>query len=688
MNNKMAKKIDYRRPTVNIWFPNQVEPDPTDREAFKTYWKRERKRIREGFYLADGQVYISGWLYWHTVYWVIELDFEQPNGRKFKRKGTPILRDIEWEVATDLLRAEQEGKIYCLVGSRGFGKSNISASVTGHTYNFFSDTECVISGGFANDIKLLADKIDLGLSNCHPLFQQQRLLNNWKYEVRAGWKDSETGLNRGSNSRISVRNYEEGQNTMACNGCRPKVQIIDEIGKIPNLSNCVMDTMPCWKTADGEMLSIPILAGTGGDMEKGADAAKIFRNPGVYDILEFDDIWEGSGKIGKFVPVTKALNKYKDPKSLGSYLGIDHPDLHAITIMVSDEARVIEEFVNPRRAKALKSTTSNEIIKEKAYYPLTPSESFLVVAANDFPVEACTRHKQHLANNDIKPLRIELFVDLDGKVMHKYSDKLPVTDFPVRSDTNKEGVIEIVEHPLPNAPYGLYVAGIDPYKTSESDYSDSVGSVYIFKRMTDDMTETYQYMPVAWYHGRPKSITTWNENVRNLLKWYNAIAMCENADYQFIQYMIEKNETMYIAEGQSFLKELSPSSKHKAPYGLPATTATITHWINTAVIYTKEEVEKERDEKGNATKTVLGVSRILDPMLLEEMTKFNKNQGNFDRVRAFGIAVAYARQLDALVPKVKISQEKEEEVKIIRSPFAMNKLPGIKKSGGRSPFFR
>ena len=32
--------------------------------------------MKEGFYIADGQVYISGWLYWHTVYWKIAMYIE------------------------------------------------------------------------------------------------------------------------------------------------------------------------------------------------------------------------------------------------------------------------------------------------------------------------------------------------------------------------------------------------------------------------------------------------------------------------------------------------------------------------------------------------------------------------------------------------------------------------------------
>ncbi len=152
---KIKTKDEYRQPTINIWFPDQTEPDPADREAFKRYWKKEKKRVKEGFWIADKQLYISGWLYWYTVYWIIERDIKTPQGRSFKGKGTPTFRDIEWEFDQDIQRAEREKKIYDLVGSRGFGKSNLCASLVGHIYNFFNDTESLISGGFANDIKLL-----------------------------------------------------------------------------------------------------------------------------------------------------------------------------------------------------------------------------------------------------------------------------------------------------------------------------------------------------------------------------------------------------------------------------------------------------------------------------------------------------------------------------------------------------
>lgn len=687
------KITNYKLDIRNIWFPNQREPLREDKIEFRRYWKRERHRIKNGFWIADSQVYIPGWLYWHTVYWVIELDYkDEVTGKSWKTKGTPLFRDLEWEIATDIEEAEKQQKMYILVGSRGFGKSNFCASIVGRIYNFYEDSECVISGGFDNDNKLLAQKIDLGLSNVHPIFFKQRLLANWKAEVRAGWIDQATKLRKGSNSRILTRNYEEGNNTMATNGTRPKVHIIDEIGKIPHLENCVLDSMPCWMNDYG-MFSIPILAGTGGDMEVGEDAAKLFRNPGTYNILEFDDIWEGSGKIGKFIPVTKARNEFKHWWSLYDYLTIiqkmdlnPHPDLN-VQIMVSDEQECMDKYVTPRREKALRSTTSNAIIKEKAYYPLTPSESFLTITANDFPVEAIKQHKMFLEKEQFKSRRVDLYMGLDGKVKFKDSERFPISVFPIQADTDKTGVVEMIEPPIDNPPYGLYVGGIDPYKISESDYSDSAGAVIIFKRMTTSMNDPFQNMPIAWYTGRPKDIHDWYENVRMLLKLYGAKGMCENIDYGFIQYMISKKESYYMAEGLSFLREISPGSKSKSAIGLPPTTTMINHWNNTAVQYAKEEIVKERDEEGNIKRTVLGCSRILDPMLLEEMGKFNKNKGNFDRIRAFSIAVAYAQQLDALIPPIVLQEEERKIQKIIRSPFMMKQNHNYKKNApSRSPF--
>src|SRR6478735_4505455 len=212
--------MNFTLPTKNIWFPTQKEPfyDPQDEEgllAFKQYWKLEKKRCMEGFFLGDNQVYVSGWLYFHTVYWKIARYEEQGEGRR-KRKvrilDTPWLRDLDWDIGEDFVRAEDEGKFYNLVGSRDFGKSIMAASRAGWLYTFFDNSEAIISAGAYPYIKLATDKIEDGLSKSH----------------------------------ILMVNYEAGSNTMAANGTRPGFHLIDEEGTLPNLIGCIKDSDGCW----------------------------------------------------------------------------------------------------------------------------------------------------------------------------------------------------------------------------------------------------------------------------------------------------------------------------------------------------------------------------------------------------------------------------------------------------------
>ncbi|HJT74646.1 MAG TPA: hypothetical protein VJ720_11520, partial [Chitinophaga sp.] len=200
--------------------------------------------------------------------------------------------------------------------------------------------------------------------------------------------------------------------------------------------------------------------------------------------------------------------------------------------------------------------------------------------------------------------------------------------------------------PVQNAPFGLYVCGVDPYKQDQSRYSNSLGAAYIYKRMHNIASDQYQNMLVAQYVGRPSSITEWNETVRHLIKYYNAYTLSESDDYGFIQYMIGKGDAMFLMEQPEWLKDIAPNSAVRRQYGIPATPKVIAHINGLLKSYTEEVISKEHDEDGNVTREVLGFSRILDPMLLEEIIKFNPD-GNFDRIRAAAIAIAVATHLDA-----------------------------------------
>lgn len=664
----------------NIWFPDQKEPiltdDITDKEAYVSYWRLEKDRCINGFYLADGQVFVPGRLYFHTVYWKIAMYVELPNKKKVRQIATPLLRDIDWDIFQDLEKCNDEGKFYALVGSRDFGKSIIAGSCGGHQYTFYPNSECVISGGAANYIKLATDKIEDGLLNVHPIFKKQRLVSDWKKEVRAGWKDKSTKLpnSKSSNSRILVRNYQEGTDTMAANGTRPSFHLIDEIGTIPNLIGCIKDSDGCWWSGGGNKPScLVFLAGTGGDMNKGKEAAEVFFAPYSYNILEFENEWEGGGRIGRFISALRAKMAYKEPKTLSEYLGIQHPDLDAVTILVSNEERALKEWWELEYDKAMKSGNSKTILKFKAYWPLKPSDSFIVLTHNNFNTEAAKNQQAKLKALEIPPHCVEIYNDGE-KLTHKTVDKLPITEFPLKTQ-DPDAPVQMWEAPIENAPFGLYVAGVDPYRQGQAEFSDSLGAVYIFKRMNNIVGEGYQNMFVAAYVARPESKEKWNETARNLIKYYNARTLCENDEYSFIDFMISKGDGHFLEDQPEWLKEYVPNTTVKRGKGIHRSSLTIRNFLDgTFKSYLDEIIHIQKDENGSVTKETTGVSRIPDIMLLEEVCKFStdtKNKVNTDRVVAAELAVALAFKLNPIIGAVGESDKRIEAIFANRKAHAL-----------------
>lgn len=659
---------NYTQDTKNIWFPDQREPiyDPTDFVSmyqFNEYWKREKDRCMNGFTLADGQVKIPGKLYFHSVYGKIAAYIEKQKGEKTVKVReiiTPILRDIDWDIFNDLETCQEDGKFYDLFGSRDFGKSIIAASCAAHQYTFYDNSESVISGGADNYIKLATDKIEDFLTNLHPIWKKQRIANDWKREVRAGWKDKQTNTihPKSSNSRILMRNYENGTKSMAANGTRPGFHLIDEKGTIQYLIACIKDSDGCWWSGGGDKPScLVMLTGTGGDMEKGAEAGEIAFNPEAYNMLAFDNP-ETGGKMGRFINALRARMTYKEPKTLAQYLGIDHPDLQKITILVSNEERALKEWWEPQYAKALKSGNQKTITKFLAYWPIKPSDCFLVISGNVYSVEPAKRQKAELLAIEYEPEYVELYHDGE-RIRHRKSNKRPITQYPVK-DQSTDAPICIYEFPIDdNPPWGLYLAGVDPYSHDEG---ESLGVVVIYKRMHEIAGEKYQDMVVASYAARPKTQEDWEEQARFLLKYYNAFTLVENDEYSFVRYMQNKGDDWLLADQPEWLKDIVPNSTVNRGKGVHRTSDKMRNFLRgCAKRYLDDVIYRETDEKGSVIREVLGVSRIRDIMYLEEIIKFtgDKSKGgkNADREVAYSLVFSLA---DKMAPLGKIAKTESD----------------------------
>lgn len=693
----------YTQDTVNIWFPNQKEPvhDPSDERAmrnFRKYWNKEIDRLKYGFKL--GEVYISGWLYWHTVYWKIATySVDERSGRKVRFICVPYLRDIEWDIAQDFLACEEQGKFYMLIGARDFGKSVIAASRAAWLYTLFDKSEALITSGEGTFIKLVTDKIEDGLINIHPIFRKQRLTSDWKREITAGWKDKTTNTpsDKSSLSSIKIRNYEMGSKTMAAQGTRPGFHLIDEIGAFPNVIACFKDSEGAWWSGDGDSARpscLAMLAGTGGDMEVGAEAAEIFRNPDAYNILSFPNTYSGIGRIARFVSALRAKMAYKENQSLATYLGVEEKAVEHITIRVANEEKALKEWWEPAYQRALKSGNLKTILKFKAYNPLNPDDSFLVLTKNDFNTDAARSQQSRLRGLETTGTFVWLYHDGE-KIRHDFTDKVPITQYPIK-DQNTDAPVVIWEFPIEEVPpFGLYTAGVDPYRQESSEWSESLGAVYIFKRVHDIAGEKYQNMFVASYVARPGSKEVWNEQARMLIKYYNAYTLVENDEYSFIDFMVKKGDaSIYLAPQPSWLREISPNSRVSRDFGISRASERVRrHLDGLFKKYLDDPLLIEKDENGSIIKEVLGVAKVPDSMLLEEIIRFNFDEGNFDRIVAAELAVAMADHLNAQFyvsdtnsdPRLKAYFSNKRNS--ARTVVDMHARPSAFKTPGRSKLF-
>ena len=638
MSNKIVS-IDFKD-----WFINQKRlPDKTSVEynAFYAF----HKDIALYGCMMNG-TFINPFLYWHLNIWHTEVDYVDERGRVSQRYANPFLRDNEWIVTNEIERAHVEQRGLVILGIRRFAKSVIEASYIAWGATFDENSQNIIAGLNAPDIKLITDKLDKGLNFLPEAWRWQRVEDDWKKQVTLGVK-TRAG-ERIPFSQILIRNLDEGNNEEAIAGTKPRKLIIDEIGKGSFLRG-LQAAIPGFTTPYGWGCS-PILTGTGGDMKRFMDAKALMFDVDSFNFLTYKNEKEPSRIHGLFLS-NKFRMEAKEESTLGAYLNLPAKDpLHKIPMLVSNEEKA-EKILADNLVKLSKASDRLPYLKEKMYYPHEVDDIFLNEDTNIFDIEAAKRQKTRLLMQERTGTPVNLFHDGE-KVTHEFTDRLPITNFPLKNSDQKDAPVIIYEFPVENPPYGLYVAGVDPYRQGQSAYSESLGSVYIYKRMHDLMGEKYQDMFVASYCARPAKKDTWEEQARLLIKYYNARTLCENDDISFIEYMKAKGDAHYLEKQPQWLLEIVPNTTVKREYGVHRSAQKIIDYLhNCYKKYMEEVIYTEKNADGVIVRELTGVTKIMDPMLLEETIQYN-DQGNFDRIIAAELAIAQAMRMDPIMGRV------------------------------------
>jgi hypothetical protein len=626
------------------WYINQKRiPDNTSDEysAFFSY----HKDICLNGAMMNG-VFINPFLYFHLNFWHTEVDILDERGRINQKYACPYLRDNEWVVTNEIERAHNEKKGLVIGGIRRLAKSVLEASYIGWGATFDENSQNVIAGLNSPDIKLITDKLDKGLNFLPEAWRWQRVEDNWKNQVTLGVK-TRAG-ERIPFSQILIRNLADGVNEEAIAGTKPRKLIIDEGGK-GSFLRALQAAIPGFTTPFGWTCS-PIITFTGGDMTKFMDAKSLMFDVDNYNFLTYKNEKDENRIHGLFMSYKYRMES-KDLSTLGNFLekSAESP-LHNVPMWVSNEEEALK-ITNNNLARLKKAGDRIAYLKEKMYYPIEVDDIFSNEDTNIFDIEACKRQKARLLATERTGTPVILYEE-DGKVKHEFTDKLPISNFPLKPTDNKDAPIIIYEFPPENPSYGLFTGGVDSYRQGQARYSESLGTVYIYKRMHNIAGEGYQDMFVASYAARPDKKDKWEEQARLLIKYYNARALVENDEISFIDYMVSKGDSRYLEKQPEWIKEIVPNTTVTRDYGIHRSAEKIRNFLHTSYKKYQEEIYlTEKDEEGNITRQVIGVNKILDPMLLEETIQYNETD-NFDRIVAAELAIVQAMKMDSIIGRI------------------------------------
>jgi hypothetical protein len=456
--------------------------------------------------------------------------------------------------------------------------------------------------------------------------------NPWRHEyekkVAGKWQKY------GSKSHI-YHGIWTTENPEAVAGSRPGLIIAEELGLISNILTIHGSNDAAQRTNGTDKFGTSIYIGTGGNIEKIVEAEIMFRDPRVYDMLAFDDDWENSGELGWFISATYGDRKFKDD--------------NGNTRLVEAEAAYAKRREEKKQAKSKKG-----LDLEMMNYPLVPSEMFLNIGKNIFPIaDLKNRYADLLTRKDELAATWKGFFYLDGtgKVEWKDEAVTPIYSFPLRAGDDNHGCVHIFEKAQKGAdgsiPYGRYIGGYDPVDDDDSsDITRSLQSFWILDTFTDKL--------VLEYTARTHHASQFYEQVRRACMHYNCVVNYENQKKGFYGYMKNKNSLHYIADTPEILKDYDMQKSAGLGNKSKGTSA------NEAVNRWGIELQIEWMESlSNSVEGATNLSFIRSPAYLRECILYDP-KGNYDRISSMGLLMIYREE----VLRRTLAMKRRAEVKV------------------------
>lgn len=636
---------------------------PEGTTDYYNYWKQEQDRCLNGYTAPDGDQ-ITGYHYFYLNYSpimkLVETSYVDRNGQPRTRRERlfkfPNFWDYDWFYFNAIEQAEDEGKHMVVLKARQRGYSFKGASMLCRNYflipkskNFAvaSEQKYLTGDGLLTKAWQIMDFLDKNSG------WAKRRLKATSLERTSGFKvkDEITGKEIEDGYLSSITGITLKNDPERIRGTRGRLVLWEEAGKFPDIKQAWQVERPAVETDDGVAFGLMICFGTGGS--EGADfegLSDMFYHPEGFNCLEFQNIWDEGmqdKKCGFFVPAWSNLESDEHPECM---------DADGNTNRTAAVNVIMEQRQKVRDNQPDETVTDRHI----AEHPNTPQEAILEVGKNIFPKKQLQMQLSKLRTNT-KLANMKHVVDLvwegDGSVKAIEKKSGDITHYPLKRGEQPTGSVVIYEYPVKDPPYGLYIAGQDPYDQDGS-LTNSLGSTFIYKRFQPG--EAWNDVIVAEYSGRPDTAEEYYENVRKLLTMYNAKLLFENERKGIYPYFTNKHcDYMLADQPDKVISEIFKDSKVQRRKGCH-----MTKQIRSYAEGLIKEWLLEEYEPGHPN-----LERIYSEPLIEELL-LDDGVRNVDRVIALCMVMLYREELYQV--KVAAAKEQNKQIDFFETPLFSN----------------
>ena len=627
---------------------------PVRSKDFVKYWDDQKNKCRKGVIIHSGD---KNWFISRDYY--MWLNFLPIYDKEEKRFDFAKVRDAQYHLALYEHLAELHWKHAIVLKKRQIASSYFHMAKLINQWVFEEGAVLKIGASLKDYInekgswKFLTEYRNF--LNEHTAWYRPAepdKVGAWNQQIKVRVANRDTY--RGLKSSINLYSFEKDP-THGVGG--PVTYFFhEEAGIAPKMNDTYGYMKPALKS--GHMITGQfIAAGSVGDLDQ-CEPLKLYidkpEENGFYGVKS--DLIDGKGTIGVtglFIPEQWSMPPYIDK--------------YGNSLVIDALAALEEEFV-----KLKKDLEPAAYQLEISQHPRNIEEAFATRKLSVFAPHLIARQQQRIQDKQYPVEYLELSRDSDGKIIDRPSRKIPITEWPMSKKTeDKEGVLCIYERPHKDPSFGMYYGSVDPVSEGKTTTSDSLCAIYIYKNpvevIKDDgngkVSNTIERDKiVASWCGRFDDINKTHERLELLIEWYNAWTIVENNVALFIQYMISKKKQRYLVPKDMilFLKDIGANRNVFQEYGWKNVGTLFKGTVlSYAIEFLKEELDQETTADGTIVKTIYGVERIPDPMLLKEMQAYQDGV-NVDRLVAFSALIAFAKVQQSnrgLAKRVEVTNE-------------------------------